>query len=164
MKRVLKSILIPWKNFQDPLPVQLYNQTGNISVLKEDPVILFGNYEGVEPIKGDNLENRLKQVIVDMESMGPVNLKAVEEWEEISGDVKETVEKKNKLRKEKRAVVKLIKKLEVNKRQSFMNIYRKTANQFKEVFCHMLSLSHLRHRITKFIEIYHKEIGRAIDT
>ncbi len=51
MGRVLKSILIPWKNFQDPLPVKLYNRSGNIDVLKNDPVFLYGNYEGVEPDK-----------------------------------------------------------------------------------------------------------------
>ncbi len=47
----LKKIIYPWKNFREPLPVRVYNQTGDRLVLKNDPVVLSGRYEGVKPEK-----------------------------------------------------------------------------------------------------------------
>ncbi len=47
----LKKILIPWKNFKEPFPVTLLNNSGNIKVLKNDPVILSAESQGILPDK-----------------------------------------------------------------------------------------------------------------
>jgi hypothetical protein len=45
----LKKILIPWKNFEEPFPVTLHNTSGNLKVLKNDPVNLSAFSKGVLP-------------------------------------------------------------------------------------------------------------------
>ncbi|GAB4376780.1 MAG: hypothetical protein Kow0042_23480 [Calditrichia bacterium] len=41
--------IFPWKTFRIPFPITLFNQTGNVTVLKNDPVVLKGSYQGVKP-------------------------------------------------------------------------------------------------------------------
>ena len=45
----LGKIFIPWQNFKEQLPTSLINSSGNISVLKNDPITLFGSYQGLKP-------------------------------------------------------------------------------------------------------------------
>ncbi len=45
----LRKMVLPWKNFQEPLPVKLNNLSGDVGVLRNDPVVLQGNFEGVTP-------------------------------------------------------------------------------------------------------------------
>lgn len=47
----LKKIVLPWKNIRTPVPVQIYNHTGNRTVLKNDPLVLAGEYRGEKPKK-----------------------------------------------------------------------------------------------------------------
>jgi hypothetical protein len=49
MIQVFQSIFVPWKKFHDPLPITLFNESGNINVLKDDPVNLNGHYNGTTP-------------------------------------------------------------------------------------------------------------------
>ncbi|MFZ0389946.1 MAG: DUF4175 family protein, partial [Calditrichia bacterium] len=49
IETAFKKIIIPWKNFQDPLPVKLQNLSGSETILKDDPVELRGTYSGVQP-------------------------------------------------------------------------------------------------------------------
>jgi chromosome segregation protein len=92
----------------------------------------------VEPDLGADLEPRLVETIDAIETMGAVNLKAVQEYEEINQEVGETVDKKEKLRLEKKAVIRFIRVIEKNKKEAFMRIYNKTARFFKNVFSEML--------------------------
>jgi hypothetical protein len=49
VEMAIKKIMIPWKNFQVALPLILNNVSGNLVVLKDDPVELYGTYEGIDP-------------------------------------------------------------------------------------------------------------------
>jgi hypothetical protein len=49
MMQAFQSIFVPWKKFHDPLPIVLFNDSGNIKVLKDDPVNLNGYYNGTTP-------------------------------------------------------------------------------------------------------------------
>lgn len=49
VEMAIKKIFIPWKSFQLPLPLKLYNGSGNLVVLKDDPVDLHGTYKGIVP-------------------------------------------------------------------------------------------------------------------
>ncbi len=49
MGTVFKKILLPWENFREPLPIRLINESGNLTVLKNNSVTLRGSYEGVKP-------------------------------------------------------------------------------------------------------------------
>jgi hypothetical protein len=45
----LEKIFIPWQNFKEQLPTTLINNSGSISVLKNDPITLSGSYQGLRP-------------------------------------------------------------------------------------------------------------------
>ena len=47
--RALKKIAIPWKNFTDPFPVSLHNESGYIKILKNEAAILSGYFQGTSP-------------------------------------------------------------------------------------------------------------------
>ncbi|MEJ2635349.1 MAG: hypothetical protein P8184_08660 [Calditrichia bacterium] len=49
MGTAFKKIMIPWVNFKEPLPTRVINQTGDITVLKNNSVILRGSYKGIKP-------------------------------------------------------------------------------------------------------------------
>lgn len=44
-----KKVLFPWQNFKEPLPIKLVNRSGDVTVLKNDPVVLRGTFKGVTP-------------------------------------------------------------------------------------------------------------------
>lgn len=92
----------------------------------------------IEPELGNELEAKLMQVNEDLRAMGPVNLKALDEYKLVYGEVGDTIEKKKKLEKEKRAVKRFIAEVEKNKLNSFMNVFSKTAKKFKEVFSELI--------------------------
>jgi len=45
----LEKIFIPWRDFKEQLPTTLINNSGSISVLKNDPITLSGTYHGLRP-------------------------------------------------------------------------------------------------------------------
>lgn len=45
----IEKVLVPWNNFKEELPTSLINQSGNLSVLKNDPIVLRGTFEGLKP-------------------------------------------------------------------------------------------------------------------
>jgi len=45
----LQKIILPWKNFIDPFPVTVYNESGYLKVLKNEAVTLSGSSTGVVP-------------------------------------------------------------------------------------------------------------------
>jgi len=47
----LKKIFIPWKNFTEPFPVTLHNNSGNLKILKNDPAVLSAESQGILPDK-----------------------------------------------------------------------------------------------------------------
>ncbi|MGH1362324.1 MAG: DUF4175 family protein [Calditrichia bacterium] len=51
ISRSMLKVLQPTKNFEMTLPVTLVNQSGDKSVLKNEPVQLGGSYEGLRPAK-----------------------------------------------------------------------------------------------------------------
>lgn len=92
----------------------------------------------VEPDLGTDLEARLSETIDALSTMGPVNLKAAQEYDETDKEVREMIDKKDKLKDEKKAVIRFVRDIERNKKEAFMSIYNKTAKHFKEVFSELL--------------------------
>jgi hypothetical protein len=45
----VKKIVLPWKNFVDPFPVTVYNESGFLKVLKNEAVTLSGSSQGIKP-------------------------------------------------------------------------------------------------------------------
>lgn len=59
----LKKTILPWKSFQEALPLRIVNESGNLSVLKNETVRLKGKLDGVFPV-------RLYLLIQDTTSVG----------------------------------------------------------------------------------------------
>ncbi len=47
----VKKLVYPWKNYRQPFPITLLNESGNVQVLKNDPVKLVCSARGVKPDK-----------------------------------------------------------------------------------------------------------------
>ncbi len=61
------KIFVPWKSFQEPIPVALFNRSGNIQLLRNNNATLVGEFSGIKPdrlflvikrISGDSLHNK----------------------------------------------------------------------------------------------------------
>ena len=66
-ERALLKLAFPTRSYAQPLPVTLANASGDLQVLKNDPVTLSGRYDGltpsrlwlvIEPLGGDSLSGR----------------------------------------------------------------------------------------------------------
>ena len=47
----LKKVMIPWRNFTEPFPLTLHNESGNIQILKNESVKLVASSRGIIPDK-----------------------------------------------------------------------------------------------------------------
>ncbi|GEM_PF-5504987 len=49
VSQAMLKVLYPHASFRNPLPVRLFNESGDLTVLKNESVVLHGRYEGVTP-------------------------------------------------------------------------------------------------------------------
>ncbi len=77
------KLFLPWKNYLQPFPVTLVNESGNMEVLKNDPVTLVCSSQGVRPDKLflviEELKNKNSQSDTRIEI--PVRLSGRHEYE-----------------------------------------------------------------------------------
>ncbi len=85
-----------------------------------------------EPVEGD--WETLSRWEEEMRSLEPVNMRAVEEYEELKEKVGEVKEKVDKLKEERSAVLDMIKEIEKRKREVFMEVYNGIVSTFREVY------------------------------
>ena len=109
-----------------------------LGMLKSQLEEVRGEYEeiGAEPL--DPLppepEKLLREKIEEMRTLEPVNLKAIEEYEEMKRKVEEVKEKIRKLEEERKAILDMINEIEKRKREVFMETFRGLARKFEEVY------------------------------
>lgn len=89
----------------------------------------------------DFLDEPLKELITkkrnlkrDLERLQPVNMKAIDEYEDFKNQVEDLEEKLKSLRKEKREVERLIGKIEEEKKQKFYATMEELSEYFEEIF------------------------------
>lgn len=89
----------------------------------------------------DFLDEPLKELITkkrtlkrDLERLQPVNMKAIEEYEEFKDKVEELEDKLSSLRGEKREVERLIGKIEKEKKKKFYSTMEELSDYFEEIF------------------------------
>ncbi len=87
--------------------------------------------------KGVDLDS-LKKEIGDFDkiirSMGNVNLRALEIYEDLRKEYDKLLEKANKLKEEKEDVFKVISEIDLKKTESFMETFKKVAINFRAIF------------------------------
>jgi len=112
---------------------------------------IMGEVEGLqheyEPYKGtslrhklneDELKSEIKKFERLMESMGNVNLRALEIYDSIQKEYEELISKANKLKEEKGSVLNMMGEIEKKKKGMFMKTFKEVATNFESIF---LSLS-----------------------
>ncbi|NPA86446.1 MAG: AAA family ATPase, partial [Candidatus Diapherotrites archaeon] len=82
-------------------------------------------------------EKVLRDKMEEMRSLEPVNLRAIEEYEELKEKVEEVKERIRKLEEERKAILDLINEIEKKKREVFMETFRGLARKFEEVYAEL---------------------------
>ncbi len=111
----LARIEVEVKNYQDKLSeIELFDEVeeGNISELKD----------------------RLKSYTNEVSKLGPLNLKAVEDFEKYRGEYENLKEKVEKIVEEKYAILKVITEIENRRKEKFMDLFREVNKEFKDIY------------------------------
>lgn len=85
----------------------------------------------------DELKYEIKKFESLLSSMGNVNLRALEIYEEINKQYEEITSKVDKLKTEKDDVLKLMKEIDSKKQEVFMKTFREIHKNFKEIFSNL---------------------------
>ncbi len=80
------------------------------------------------------LEAKIKEVSSQIHALGPINMKAVEEYKELKVVFDELKQKVEKLIAERDKIVELITEIEDKRKQTFMETLYKVSEQFKQVY------------------------------
>lgn len=97
----------------------------------------FEEYEGIELLKGKNineLKKRIPEIEKEIASLGAINMKALESFENYRKEVVGVREKANKLEEERQAVLEMIDKIEVKKLNVFMQCFEHINKKFNELY------------------------------
>ena len=112
-------------------------ENGKISVRQNDLIEEKKEFEGVAPYTSKSLEE-CKEKIIFIEKrlvqIGAVNLKAVDNFNELKKEVDDVQTKANKLSEERLAVLDMIDKIEVKRTFVFMECFNEVNKNFKEIF------------------------------
>lgn len=85
-----------------------------------------------EPVK--ELINKKRQYRRELDRLQPVNMKAIEEYEEFKSQVEDLEDKLSTLREEKREVERLIGKIEQEKKEAFYTTMGELSEHFQTIF------------------------------
>ena len=93
-------------------------------------------YEKVEYLdeKIDVLEEKTDQTTSQLNSLGLVNMKAIEEYDKFKGEFDELKNKYDAIRNEREAILEMIEKIESKKKEVFYECLRSIDKNFREIF------------------------------
>ncbi len=114
------------------LETKLDSVLNNIVELDSD----LREYEGVEPLPElpPNPEQRVGEILDEMRALEPVNMRAIEEYDEMKAKIEEIEERISKLREEKKAILELMEEIERKKEKAFMDAFLAIRKRFKDVY------------------------------
>ncbi|MDO8647767.1 MAG: AAA family ATPase [Candidatus Diapherotrites archaeon] len=88
----------------------------------------------IENMNLDALRRRIPQIDKELNSLGAINMKALESFENLGREVGEVRAKANKLEEEKISVMDLIQKIEVKRLEVFANCFNKVNENFNKLY------------------------------
>ena len=96
----------------------------------------WAEYEGTEPMKMNKgeLEDRMRQIEGELNSLGAVNMLAPEQYEQKSGELREKKGMITRLDEEKKAILNMIKEIEGRKAEIFLETFRAVDENFRKIF------------------------------
>ncbi len=106
---------------------------------KEALEMELGDYQGIELIKAPMhvIEERLQRSSSSLQTIGSINLRALEIYDEIKGEYDRVQEKVNTLLKEKEDILKIVAEIDNKKRKTFMKTYARINELFSSNFARL---------------------------
>ena len=101
----------------------------------------FSEYIGIELLQGSipSLEDRLKKAQESLLTIGSINMRALEVYEEVKKEYDLVQEKVNILQKEKEEIMKIIEEIDRKKTRTFMKTFKSLNELFSENFSKLSS-------------------------
>lgn len=120
------------ENQLNRLKIKSARMEAEVNSLKDE----VDKHEKVEYIdeKPTILETQIQKTIAILNSLGLVNMKAIEEYDEFKGEFDKLKGKYDEIRKEKQAVVDMIEKIEEKRKEVFYECLRGIDRNFRRVF------------------------------
>ncbi|MDD4467607.1 MAG: AAA family ATPase [Candidatus ainarchaeum sp.] len=112
-------------------------EKGKISVRQSDLIEEKKEFEGIAPYTSKSLEEckeKLSFIEKKLSEIGAVNLKAVDNFNELKKEVDDIQQKADKLSEERLAVLDMIDKIEIKRTGVFMDCFNEVNKNFKEIF------------------------------
>lgn len=117
----------------------------------------------------EEIEKSINELNGKVESFGPVNMKALEVYNEVSSEYEKLNERVLKLTSEKDEVLSLIEKIEKRKKNAFMKIFSAVSRNFSEIFASLspggvskLLLENSEDPFSGGIEVFAKPRGKKV--
>lgn len=82
----------------------------------------------------EDLKSKKSKIVKKINSMGPVNMRAIDEYKEKKEEYEEFKEKVSEIRQEKLEIEDMIDEIESNKREQFMEVFNEISSSFTEIF------------------------------
>ena len=111
-------------------------ELARIDAEKQNLEIDFSAYQGIETINLPVyiLEEKLNQAKIALQSIGSVNLRALEVYDKVKEDYEEISEKASVIEKEKLEILKIIEEIDKKKRRTFVRTLNDINNLFNRNF------------------------------
>jgi chromosome segregation protein len=93
-----------------------------------------GEYDPEEVPDHDEVTARIEALDAEMEALEPVNMLAIDEYEEVESELEDLEERRDVLVDERDGIRERIDRYEAQKKETFMRTYESIDEQFREVF------------------------------
>jgi len=91
-------------------------------------------FETLEEGVIQDLKDRINQYTREMNELGPLNMKSVEDFENYRSEYEGLKEKVEKIVEEKYSIEKVIMEIETHRKDSFMQLFLNVSQKFKEIY------------------------------
>jgi chromosome segregation protein len=85
----------------------------------------------------EEFQEKIKEIERELEAMGPVNLKALTDYDAERERYDEILDKKTQLEEERKEILAFMEELEAEKTQKFLSVYNEIADNFATVFAQL---------------------------
>jgi chromosome segregation protein len=94
----------------------------------------YKDVKGVYDETEEELNERVRQAQIEINTLGPVNMKAIEDYKTIAVEFETMKEKLDKLLEEKDSVVKVVQEVQKRRQNTFMEAFRDIARNFTRIY------------------------------
>ena len=93
-----------------------------------------GSYDPEEIPDHDTVESEIERIQAEMDTLEPVNMLAIDEYDDVQADLDDLQERRDVLVEEREAIEERIDQFESQKKATFMNAFEAIDEQFTEIF------------------------------